>query len=109
MLGDRVFYISDDAYLVALNRLTGAVMWSIWLPEKGAKGKFYSSMAPMVVNDMIVAGIAGPAQHHPLGGDSRLKIIRRWQGAYQGNLGRIGKLRTASLAILYFHGIGCDR
>ena len=28
VLGDRVFYISDDAYLVALNRLTGAVMWS---------------------------------------------------------------------------------
>jgi PQQ-dependent dehydrogenase (methanol/ethanol family) len=59
VLGDRVFYISDDAYLVALNRLTGAVMWSVWLPEKGAKGKFYSSMAPMVVNDRIVAGIAG--------------------------------------------------
>jgi PQQ-dependent dehydrogenase (methanol/ethanol family) len=59
VLGDRVFYISDDAYLVCLNRLTGAVMWSVWLPEKGAAGKFYSSMAPMVVGDMIVAGIAG--------------------------------------------------
>ena len=32
VLGDRVFYISDDAYLVCLNRLTGAVMWSVWLP-----------------------------------------------------------------------------
>jgi PQQ-dependent dehydrogenase (methanol/ethanol family) len=59
VLGDRVFYISDDAYLVCLNRLTGGVMWSVWLPEKGAAGKFYSSMAPMVVGDLVVAGIAG--------------------------------------------------
>ncbi|HEY4078863.1 MAG TPA: PQQ-binding-like beta-propeller repeat protein [Rhizomicrobium sp.] len=59
VLGDRVFYISDDAYLVCLNRLTGAVMWSVWLPEKDAPGKFYSSMAPMIVNDLVVAGVAG--------------------------------------------------
>ena len=59
VLGDRVFYISDDAYLVCLNRLTGAVMWSVWVPEKGAAGKFYSSQAPMIVNDQVIAGIAG--------------------------------------------------
>ena len=59
VVGDRVLYISDDAYLVCLNRLTGAVMWSRSLPEKGAVGKFYSSMAPMVVNDLVIAGIAG--------------------------------------------------
>ena len=78
VLGDRVFYISDDAYLVALNRLTGAVMWSVWLPEKGAKGKFYSSMAPMVVNDMIVAGIAG--------GDSPM---RGFLAAYRPDSGKL--------------------
>jgi PQQ-dependent dehydrogenase (methanol/ethanol family) len=59
VLGDRVLYISDDAYLVCLNRLTGAVMWSRSLPENGAVGKYYSSMAPMVVNDLVIAGIAG--------------------------------------------------
>jgi PQQ-dependent dehydrogenase (methanol/ethanol family) len=59
VLGDRVLYISDDAYLVCLNRLTGAVMWSRSLPEKDAVGKYYSSMAPMVVNDLVIAGIAG--------------------------------------------------
>jgi len=59
VLGDRVFYISDDAYLVCLNRLTGAVMWSEWLPEKGAEGKFYSSAAPLIVNDLVIAGVAG--------------------------------------------------
>jgi PQQ-dependent dehydrogenase (methanol/ethanol family) len=59
LLGARVFYISDDAYLVCLNRLTGAVMWSVHLPEKGAEGKFYSSQAPLVVNGLVIAGIAG--------------------------------------------------
>jgi PQQ-dependent dehydrogenase (methanol/ethanol family) len=59
VLGDRVFYISDDAYLVCLNRVTGAVMWSRWLPEKNAAGKFYSSMAPIIVNGLVIAGIAG--------------------------------------------------
>ena len=78
VLGDRVFYISDDAYLVCLNRLTGAVMWSVWLPEKGAEGKFYSSMAPMVVGDQIVAGIAG--------GDSPM---RGFLAAYHPDSGKL--------------------
>ena len=59
VLGDRVFYISDDAWLVCLNRLTGAVMWSEWLPEKGAEGKFYSSASPLIVNGLVIAGVAG--------------------------------------------------
>ncbi|HEX4028468.1 MAG TPA: PQQ-binding-like beta-propeller repeat protein [Rhizomicrobium sp.] len=78
VLGDRVFYISDDAYLVCLNRLTGAVMWSVWLPEKGAAGKFYSSMAPMVVGDQVVAGIAG--------GDSPM---RGFLAAYHPDSGKL--------------------
>jgi PQQ-dependent dehydrogenase (methanol/ethanol family) len=78
VLGARVFYISDDAYLVCLNRLTGAVMWSVWLPEKGAQGKFYSSMAPMVVGDLIVAGIAG--------GDSPM---RGFVAAYRPDSGKL--------------------
>jgi PQQ-dependent dehydrogenase (methanol/ethanol family) len=78
VLGDRVFYISDDAYLVCLNRITGAVMWSVWLPEKGAKGKFYSSMSPMIVNDLVVAGIAG--------GDSPM---RGFVGAWRPESGKL--------------------
>jgi PQQ-dependent dehydrogenase (methanol/ethanol family) len=78
VLGDRVFYISDDAYLVCLNRLTGAVMWSIWLPEKGAQGKFYSSMAPVIVGDLVIAGIAG--------GDSPM---RGFVAAYRPDSGKL--------------------
>jgi PQQ-dependent dehydrogenase (methanol/ethanol family) len=59
VLGDRVFYVSDDAFMVCLNRLTGAVMWSQPLPEAGAAGKFYNSSAPLVIGDLVISGVAG--------------------------------------------------
>ena len=59
LLGDRVFYVSDDAFLVCLNRLTGAVMWSQPLPEAGATGKYYNTSAPLVAGDLVISGVAG--------------------------------------------------
>jgi PQQ-dependent dehydrogenase (methanol/ethanol family) len=59
ILGDRLFYTSDDAYIVCLNRLTGAVMWSQPLAEPSEKGKVYTSASVMVVNDLVITGIAG--------------------------------------------------
>jgi PQQ-dependent dehydrogenase (methanol/ethanol family) len=59
ILGDRLFYTSDDAYLVCLNRLTGAVMWSQPLAEPSEKGKVYTSASVLVVNDLVITGIAG--------------------------------------------------
>jgi PQQ-dependent dehydrogenase (methanol/ethanol family) len=59
ILGDRLFYTSDDSYLVCLNRLTGAVMWTQPLAEPDEKGKIYTSASVMVVNDLVITGIAG--------------------------------------------------
>jgi PQQ-dependent dehydrogenase (methanol/ethanol family) len=59
ILGDRLFYTSDDSYLVCLNRLTGAVMWSQPLAEPDEKGKIYTSASVLVVNDLVITGIAG--------------------------------------------------
>ncbi|HWM61582.1 MAG TPA: c-type cytochrome, partial [Rhizomicrobium sp.] len=59
ILGDRLFYTSDDAYLVCLNRLTGAVMWTEPLAEPTEKGKIYTSASVLVVNDLVITGIAG--------------------------------------------------
>jgi PQQ-dependent dehydrogenase (methanol/ethanol family) len=59
VLGDRVFYTTDDAYLVCLNRLTGALMWSVLLPEPDAPGKYGTSAAPMIVDDLVVSGVSG--------------------------------------------------
>jgi PQQ-dependent dehydrogenase (methanol/ethanol family) len=59
ILGDRLFYTSDDAYIVCLNRLTGAVMWTEPLAESSEKGRVYTSASVMVVDDLVITGIAG--------------------------------------------------
>jgi PQQ-dependent dehydrogenase (methanol/ethanol family) len=59
VLGDRVFFVSDDAYLVALNRLTGGVMWTQPLTDPKFRGRYYNTAAPLVVGDLIVSGVAG--------------------------------------------------
>jgi alcohol dehydrogenase (cytochrome c) len=59
VLGDRLYFVSDDAYLVCLNRLTGAVMWTVSLTDPNFKGDYYNTAAPMVVGDLVVSGVAG--------------------------------------------------
>jgi PQQ-dependent dehydrogenase (methanol/ethanol family) len=59
ILGDRLFYTSDDAYMVCLNRLTGAVMWTEPLAEPSEKGRLYTSASVVVVNNMVITGTAG--------------------------------------------------
>ncbi len=78
LLGDRVFYVSDDAFLVCLNRLTGAVMWSQPLPEAGAIGEYYNSSAPLVAGDLVISGVAG--------GDAP---IRGFLAAYHATTGEL--------------------
>ena len=57
LLGDRIFFSTDDAHLIAINRLTGALMWQTFMPESG--GAFGATAAPMVVGDLVIAGIGG--------------------------------------------------
>jgi PQQ-dependent dehydrogenase (methanol/ethanol family) len=56
-LGDRIFFITDDAHLISLHRVTGALMWEVALP--GRPGKFGGTSAPLVVGDLVIAGISG--------------------------------------------------
>ena len=58
LLGDKVFFATDDAHLVALNRLTGALVWQIFLPTNKV-GAYGSTAAPLVVGDLVVTGVAG--------------------------------------------------
>jgi PQQ-dependent dehydrogenase (methanol/ethanol family) len=57
ILGDKLFMETDDAHLIALNRITGKMVWEAVLPDKpmhyGATG------APLVVKDMVIGGVAG--------------------------------------------------
>jgi alcohol dehydrogenase (cytochrome c) len=57
VLGDRVFMVTDSAHLLALNRWTGQKVWDV---EMGDYRKNYSStVAPLIVGDMVIAGVAG--------------------------------------------------
>jgi len=57
ILGDRVFFATTDAHLICLNRLTGALMWDVNMPD--TKFRFGSSSAPLVVGDLVIAGVSG--------------------------------------------------
>ena len=74
VLGDRVFYITDNAHLICLHRLTGALLWDVDMP--GRPGKYGGTSAPLVVNDLVVAGVSG--------GDEG---IRGFLAAYQATSG----------------------
>jgi PQQ-dependent dehydrogenase (methanol/ethanol family) len=57
ILGDKIFMLTDDAHIIALNRTTGRLVWEVAMPEKpmhyGATG------TPLVVKDMVIGGVAG--------------------------------------------------
>ena len=57
LLGDRVFFVTSDAHLVALNRKTGAVLWDKQYAD--TKKCYYASLAPMVVKDRVIVGVSG--------------------------------------------------
>jgi Glucose dehydrogenase len=57
LLGDRVFFVTGDAHLVCLHRLTGGLMWDVNMPEM--PGRYSATSAPLVVGDLVISGIAG--------------------------------------------------
>ncbi len=57
ILGDKVFFVTDNAHLIALNRTTGKLVWEAVMPEEAQH--YGGTVAPLVVKDMVVAGVAG--------------------------------------------------
>jgi alcohol dehydrogenase (cytochrome c) len=59
-LGDRVFMVTDNAHLLALNRLTGDVVWETvmadWHQNYNATG------APLIADNLVISGTAGGEQ-----------------------------------------------
>lgn len=58
ILGDKVFKVTQDAHLIALNRTTGKLVWEVVMPPKGMKN-YGSTLAPLIVRDMVIAGVSG--------------------------------------------------
>lgn len=54
---DKIFVTTDNAHLLALNRVTGKVMWEVVMPEE--KQHYGSTVSPLIVNDTVIAGVSG--------------------------------------------------
>ncbi len=58
ILGDRLFMVTFDAHVVALEAKTGRLIWETEMaPYK--KGQYTATLAPLAVKDMIISGISG--------------------------------------------------
>ncbi len=57
LLDDKVFTVTDNAHLVALNRTTGRPVWEAVMPNEPQH--YGATVAPLAVKDMIIAGVAG--------------------------------------------------
>jgi alcohol dehydrogenase (cytochrome c) len=57
VLGNRVFMVTDHAHLIALDRKTGALLWDTEMADY--RDHYGSTSAPLVVNDLVVAGVSG--------------------------------------------------
>jgi PQQ-dependent dehydrogenase (methanol/ethanol family) len=82
-LGDRVFMVTDNAHLLALHRLTGALLWDIQMAD--SRENYGATSAPLVVKDLVISGTSG--------GDEG---ISGFVTAYRASTGeRVWRFRTA--------------
>lgn len=57
LYGDKIFMVSDNAHLIALNRTTGSVVWEVVMPEEPQH--YGSTVSPLIVKDTVIAGVSG--------------------------------------------------
>ncbi|MBI1899407.1 MAG: PQQ-binding-like beta-propeller repeat protein [Acidobacteria bacterium] len=55
--GENVFMVTDNAHLIALNRVTGRLVWEVVMPDEPQR--YGSTVAPLVVKNMVIAGVSG--------------------------------------------------
>ena len=57
ILGDSVFFITADCYLVSLHRTSGAILFHKKFAEI-SKG-YFATMAPLALRDRVIVGVSG--------------------------------------------------
>jgi len=55
--GNRIFMITDNAHLLALDRTTGTKLWDVVMGD--TKEGYSATAAPLVIGDLVISGIAG--------------------------------------------------
>jgi PQQ-dependent dehydrogenase (methanol/ethanol family) len=59
LLRDKIFFVTDNAHLLALDRSSGKLLWETQMPPETAGQHFGGTVAPLIVHDTVVAGVAG--------------------------------------------------
>ncbi len=57
VLGDRVFIVTDNAHLLALHRINGALLWDVEMADSSRH--YGSTSAPLIVKDLVLSGVSG--------------------------------------------------
>ena len=55
--GDRIFMLTDNAHIIALNRFTGELLWETEMADWHQN--YNGTSAPLVVGNMVISGTAG--------------------------------------------------
>jgi PQQ-dependent dehydrogenase (methanol/ethanol family) len=54
---DKVFFVTDNAHLIAIDRASGSQDWETAMPEEPQH--YGGTLAPLVVKDKVLAGVSG--------------------------------------------------
>jgi len=54
---DKVFLVTDNAHLIALDRATGSLVWETAMADEPQH--YGGTLAPLVVRDTVIAGVSG--------------------------------------------------
>ena len=90
ILGDRIYLITSDAHLVALHRVTGALLWDREFAS--SKEGYHSSVAPLALKNEILVGVGGGGSGQrgfvaALSADTGEELWRFWTVPAEGEPG----------------------
>ncbi len=57
LAGDRVFLVTDNAHLLALDRFTGALLWDAEMAD--SRQNYGATSAPLAVGTLVISGSSG--------------------------------------------------
>jgi PQQ-dependent dehydrogenase (methanol/ethanol family) len=59
ILRDKVFFVTDNAHLLAIDRARGKLLWEIPLASDVEGQSYGGTIAPLIVNDTVIIGVSG--------------------------------------------------
>ena len=62
ILREKVFFVTDNAHLLALDRANGKLLWEVPMASDLQGQHYGGTVAPLIVNDTVVVGVAGADQ-----------------------------------------------